>query len=449
MAVETALVVDDSKSARVMLSRLLKKSGVNVAFAESAEEAFDYLNDAEPDLIFMDHMMPGMDGLHAVQLLAADARFAHIPVVMYTSKEDDGYLAKARSVGAVGVIGKPAKPALVERVLTDVNSRLCQQVKGNIVPKPVMPTSAPHEVASADAAAEPAPPAEMDIPKIEMVPSAKKAAPEPAKPARPITPQAPPKVAADAAASDSGGSSTAPIELATSLSKLTVSQVRSMIDTQVEGILRDELQSRVAEAVSHRLHEVVGGIKTGIKAEIEQDQLQTFKDRLDRQDARFKEFDETQEHINSIYEQISNYRDRLRDLDTKATDVEYYMSELHEKFVMQQEFKDQIEEIKDYIHKEVMRQFRPLEVALKQGLQVLDPENDEYQQFAVQLAKDLYPVFETRVQDKIREMVEAATPDAEADNAGAMRVISGSTIMAGLSLVMSLGLTAFVAWKLL
>lgn len=443
MAVETALVVDDSKSARVMLSRLLKKSGVNVAFAESAEEAFDYLNDAEPDLIFMDHMMPGMDGLHAVKLLAADARFSHIPVVMYTSKEDDGYLAKARSVGAVGVIGKPAKPALVERVLTDVNSLLGSQAKASSVPKPSVPTATQVQPVPPTVAAVAKPAAKEGGVKVPSL-----------QPAAAQTPSRPAAVAGDTQTSQQkpaaqAGKTQQAGELGGALAKMSVSQVRSLVDTQVESILRDELQSRVAEAITARLHEVVGGIKSAIKSEVEQDQLQPLAERINAFEARSSDFSETQEHISSIYEQFSNYRDRLRDLDTKATDVEYYISELHEKFVLQQDFKDQIEEMKDYIHKEVMRQFKPLEVALKQSMQALDPENDEYQQFAVRLARDLYPVFETRIQEKLDEMSKEASPDNESEAKNNMRVISGASIMSGLSLVLSLGVTAFIVLKVL
>ncbi|WP_156490632.1 response regulator, partial [Oleiphilus sp. HI0086] len=60
MAVNTALVVDDSKSARIMLSRLVQKNGLEVNMVESGEEALSYLESSPlPDLIFMDHMMPG------------------------------------------------------------------------------------------------------------------------------------------------------------------------------------------------------------------------------------------------------------------------------------------------------------------------------------------------------------------------------------------------------
>ena len=62
-----ALIVDDSRSARVMLRRLLEEHDLDVATAGSAEEALEYLTENRPDVIFMDHMMPDMDGFEAVE----------------------------------------------------------------------------------------------------------------------------------------------------------------------------------------------------------------------------------------------------------------------------------------------------------------------------------------------------------------------------------------------
>ena len=123
MSVEHALVVDDSKSARVMLSRLLSKGGMNVDLAESAEEALEYLKSQKPDVVFMDHMMPGMDGLEATRKITQDPSTASIPVVMYTSKEGAEYLAEAKSSGAIGVLPKPAKSPQITEVLSLLNSQ--------------------------------------------------------------------------------------------------------------------------------------------------------------------------------------------------------------------------------------------------------------------------------------------------------------------------------------
>jgi len=117
MTAKRALVVDDSKSARVVLSRMLEKYGISVDTADSAESALDYMKDGRPDVIFMDHLMPGMDGLQAVQILKADPATAHVPVVMYTSQEGELYVGQAKAMGAVGVLPKTVKPIDVTKIL--------------------------------------------------------------------------------------------------------------------------------------------------------------------------------------------------------------------------------------------------------------------------------------------------------------------------------------------
>ncbi len=117
MGVKRALIVDDSKSARVFLSRILEKYEIDVDSAENAEAAIEYLGHHRPDVIFMDHMMPGMDGFQAVQAIKNNPRTATIPIMMYTSQEGELYLGQARALGAVGVLPKQIKQADVSKVL--------------------------------------------------------------------------------------------------------------------------------------------------------------------------------------------------------------------------------------------------------------------------------------------------------------------------------------------
>ena len=117
MGAKRALIVDDSKSARLFLARVLEKYDIDVDSAESAEAAIDYLSGNRPDVIFMDHMMPGMDGLQAVRAIKNDPRTATIPIMMYTSQEGEVYLGQARALGALGVLPKQIKPADVSKVL--------------------------------------------------------------------------------------------------------------------------------------------------------------------------------------------------------------------------------------------------------------------------------------------------------------------------------------------
>ena len=117
MTIKNALIVDDSKSARIMLQRLLQKMNVVALTVESAEEALSYLENERPDVIFMDHMMPGMDGLEATQTIKNNPKTQNIPTIMYTSKEGDGYISLAKSHGAFGVLPKPANQQAVMAVI--------------------------------------------------------------------------------------------------------------------------------------------------------------------------------------------------------------------------------------------------------------------------------------------------------------------------------------------
>src|SRR6185503_1769918 len=117
MGAKRALIVDDSKSARVFLSRILEKYEIDVDSAENAEAAIEYLGHHRPDVIFMDHMMPGMDGFQAVQAIKNNPRTVTIPIMMYTSQEGELYLGQARALGAVGVLPKTIKQADVSKVL--------------------------------------------------------------------------------------------------------------------------------------------------------------------------------------------------------------------------------------------------------------------------------------------------------------------------------------------
>ena len=117
---KSALIVDDSKSARVALKRMLEVHELDVDTAESAEAALEYLNDHRPDVIFMDHLMPGMDGFEAVTAIKKNPDTATIPIMMYTSQEGELYVGQARALGAVGVLPKAVQPVEVSKVLASL-----------------------------------------------------------------------------------------------------------------------------------------------------------------------------------------------------------------------------------------------------------------------------------------------------------------------------------------
>ncbi len=117
MIQKRALIVDDSKSARVVLSKMLEKYELQVHAAESAEDAIAHLQAERPDVIFMDHLMPSMDGFQAVQAIKNDPRTATIPILMYTSQGGELYMGQARALGAIGVLPKQLGLTDVAKVL--------------------------------------------------------------------------------------------------------------------------------------------------------------------------------------------------------------------------------------------------------------------------------------------------------------------------------------------
>ncbi|MFO1372081.1 MAG: response regulator [Candidatus Competibacteraceae bacterium] len=124
MPVKHVLVVDDSKSARLMLRKMLQAFDLAVDMVESAEGALEYLRNRQPDAIFMDHTMPGIDGLEALRRIKNDPNTARIPIAMYTSKDEPAYQFEAQAAGAVGVLIKPAMPETLGALLKKMNAAL-------------------------------------------------------------------------------------------------------------------------------------------------------------------------------------------------------------------------------------------------------------------------------------------------------------------------------------
>ncbi len=116
-----ALIVDDSRTARHFLARILQRHQVHVETASSAEEALEFLAQERPDVIFMDHMMPGMDGFQAVSAIKNNPATATIPIMMYTSQSGELYVSQARALGAVGVLPKQIKPVEVNELLKSLH----------------------------------------------------------------------------------------------------------------------------------------------------------------------------------------------------------------------------------------------------------------------------------------------------------------------------------------
>ena len=103
----TVMVIDDSKTIRRSAETLLRKEGFDVVMAVDGFEALSKIADHEPDLIFLDVMMPRLDGYQTCALIKHHRVFRHTPVVMLSSKDGLFDRARGRVVGSDHFITKP------------------------------------------------------------------------------------------------------------------------------------------------------------------------------------------------------------------------------------------------------------------------------------------------------------------------------------------------------
>ena len=104
------LIVDDDERLREYVRVNLEMEGYEVREAGSAEEGLAVLEDASPDLILLDVMMPEVDGWEMLQRVQERHGVGSIPVIMFSGKVDEDSMAEAATRGAQGFIGKPFNP---------------------------------------------------------------------------------------------------------------------------------------------------------------------------------------------------------------------------------------------------------------------------------------------------------------------------------------------------
>jgi twitching motility two-component system response regulator PilG len=101
------MVVDDSKTIRRSAENLLTKVGCEVVTAGDGFESLAKIAEHEPDIIFIDIMMPRLDGYQACALIKHNSKFKNTPVIMLTSKDSIFDRARGRLVGSEQYLTKP------------------------------------------------------------------------------------------------------------------------------------------------------------------------------------------------------------------------------------------------------------------------------------------------------------------------------------------------------
>ncbi len=107
MSIQKILLVDDSKTELHHLSDVLGKRGYSVRTAENGEDALRRLDEETPDLILMDVVMPGQNGFQLTRKITRDPRFAQVPVIMCTSKNQETDRVWGMRQGARDYVVKP------------------------------------------------------------------------------------------------------------------------------------------------------------------------------------------------------------------------------------------------------------------------------------------------------------------------------------------------------
>ncbi len=111
------LVIDDSKTIRRTAETLLKKAGCEVLTANDGFEALAVIADNRPDLVFVDIMMPRLDGYQTCALIKHNELYRDVPVIMLSSKDGLFDRARGRIVGSDHYLTKPfSRDELLEAV---------------------------------------------------------------------------------------------------------------------------------------------------------------------------------------------------------------------------------------------------------------------------------------------------------------------------------------------
>ncbi|HEV2294947.1 MAG TPA: response regulator [Tepidisphaeraceae bacterium] len=104
------LIVEDHLDTGSILTRLLKRRGFEAIAVSSGSAALSLLQKTRPQVIILDKMMPGMDGLEVLRAIRSDAAVADIPVILYSANTDPAEMEKARRLGAQDYLIKASTP---------------------------------------------------------------------------------------------------------------------------------------------------------------------------------------------------------------------------------------------------------------------------------------------------------------------------------------------------
>ena len=117
MAHVTILVVDDEPDIQELLRITFKREGYEVFVSDSGEKAIEYMRSDRPDLVVLDLMLPGIDGLEVCKIFKADPNWKSVPILMLSAKGEEADVVSGLELGAEDYVTKPfSSKELVARI---------------------------------------------------------------------------------------------------------------------------------------------------------------------------------------------------------------------------------------------------------------------------------------------------------------------------------------------
>lgn len=123
MAKENILIVDDEEDIVELLRYNLSKEGYQLTCVGSGEEGLKVAKGSSPDLVLLDLMLPGVDGLDVCKALKGDSKTRHIPVIMLSAKGEEADIVTGLELGADDYLVKPFSPRVLSARVKSVLRR--------------------------------------------------------------------------------------------------------------------------------------------------------------------------------------------------------------------------------------------------------------------------------------------------------------------------------------
>jgi len=113
MGTEKILIVDDEPDILELVRYNLSREGYEIVCAESGEKALEYAQSKMLDLIILDLMLPGQDGLEVAKQLKSSSKSMHVPIIMLTAKGEEADIVTGLELGADDYVTKPFSPRVL------------------------------------------------------------------------------------------------------------------------------------------------------------------------------------------------------------------------------------------------------------------------------------------------------------------------------------------------